>query len=638
MTNDAQSHTPENQSAELKRSLWKLTLVSALFLGGIPAFTLWFSLYGEAHFARELAAQLSVQLEEMIAQAPPEAADSAAAARAALRDLSIERLCAGEFPTLLIVRDQLCGTTQTFGQFELARKLALWTLGLGALTMLLLGYFALRLYQREDHQYGFFNAGWQMVRIVGAIIVVVQGAMLTWLSYWLTAYFFNFYAIKLVLIAGVLALAGVGAVLRAIFKRTESVGSAHGVVLNAERAPALWRRLNALAERVGTAPPKQVIAGIDDNFYVTETPVVVGQADTEPEHVSGRSLFVSLPLLGAMNWDESDAVLAHELAHFKGGDTAFSSKLGPKLAAFHHYLDEMHGQLITLVVAYPLSWFRALCEFGLSKHSRTREFAADKLAAEVAGSGAIARALVKIAGFASFRGQLQQTLFDAHDRHQGALDIADRVRSGMHAFTQSADFSSVMDHGAVPHPFDSHPPMAQRMQHVGAVIAPSDYARVVLKAPDHSWLKLIPDAAAIEKSLWQQYEQHFSDSHEKMLAERYLPSTEAEREVVLKHFPDLEILCQKNGPIALGHKGFKTAKGAVQWSNVTSIAFKDRSLLGTDAITFTLSETNAVGMRKSVTLKYRVEKQDRDPVQALITRYWQRHLSALAASETSPTS
>ena len=62
-----------------------------------------------------------------------------------------------------------------------------------------------------------------------------------------------------------------------------------------------------------------MIAGIDDQFFVTEHPVTIQHADWK-----GRTLFVSLSLLRTMPEDETRAALAHELAHFSGNDTYYT--------------------------------------------------------------------------------------------------------------------------------------------------------------------------------------------------------------------------------------------------------------------------------------------------------------------------
>lgn len=94
----------------------------------------------------------------------------------------------------------------------------------------------------------------------------------------------------------------------AIFTRPKTDWTIEGTILDREAAPRLWQELATICDRVGVAPPDQVIAGIDDNFFVTEHPVTVNGTN-----IQGKTLFVSLPLLKQLNSTEADTILAHEM-------------------------------------------------------------------------------------------------------------------------------------------------------------------------------------------------------------------------------------------------------------------------------------------------------------------------------------
>ena len=55
--------------------------------------------------------------------------------------------------------------------------------------------------------------GWHVMRLYGAAQAVIQGALLVGLSYWVTALWFERISVKLILMVGLLAICGVGAVL-----------------------------------------------------------------------------------------------------------------------------------------------------------------------------------------------------------------------------------------------------------------------------------------------------------------------------------------------------------------------------------------------------------------------------------------
>ncbi|MDF5818220.1 M48 family metalloprotease [Pseudomonas aeruginosa] len=68
------------------------------------------------------------------------------------------------------------------------------------------------------------------------------------------------------------------------------------------------------------------MVGLCDGFYVTANRVCLQPSG---EHLEGRSLYLSLPLLGLLDRAELSAVIAHELAHFAGRDAHYSLRFLP---------------------------------------------------------------------------------------------------------------------------------------------------------------------------------------------------------------------------------------------------------------------------------------------------------------------
>jgi hypothetical protein len=212
--------------------------------------------------------------------------------------------------------DVVAGTLSPVWQFQIAQATSFWTLIGGVVLLALMAALGALAFSSRSVQYGSFVAGWIVLVVAGALEVLVQGAFLVWLSFWVTAWFFNMYAVKLIFIALVIAGAAVVTAIMAIFKRAQLANNIMGELVDEAQAPRLWARIRELAGRAGTAPPAQLVAGLDANFFVTESPLQVGERKT-----SGRALYVSVPLLRVLDQAEADAVLAHELGHFVGGDT-----------------------------------------------------------------------------------------------------------------------------------------------------------------------------------------------------------------------------------------------------------------------------------------------------------------------------
>src|SRR5581483_11478406 len=181
------------------------------------------------------------------------------------------------------------GTRFDFATFRWMIRLSLLAIISGVLVFALTGLCVWCSLYSQRAQYVSLTAGWHVLRLFGALQAIVQGILLVALSFWVTALWAQMYSIKLIFAAGLLALVGVGAVIVAIFKNPKHQFVVEGAVLTRDAAPPLWDELRRICAAVGTAPPDQVIAGIDDNFFVTEQPVTVAG-----KQYTGKTLFVSL--------------------------------------------------------------------------------------------------------------------------------------------------------------------------------------------------------------------------------------------------------------------------------------------------------------------------------------------------------
>jgi len=602
---------------DLKRAFAKLSFIAIAGLLLIPCVSYWFTGYAEAGLTLELQAALGRGIDRDAKMAIAEKAE----AKAKTQAITIARLCGDDDPQLERARSKVCEPFSEAWQFHQVRVLSLYVILLGVATMLLIVGLALVAYETPRLQVRMFIAGWWSLRAISAFEIAVQGVLLVWLSFWLTAYFTHHYLPKLVLIAGILAVAGISAAVAAIFRRIPNDNAVEGELISESQAPQLWARVQQFSKALGTEPPSNLIGGIDVNFFVTQVPIRVGE-----RNVSGRSLFVSLPLLRAIGREEADAVLAHEMAHFSGGDTVEGARLGPKLHAYSLYMQALGYNALTMLAFYVLNLFRVAFELALSRQSRIREFAADEKAATMTSPSAIASALVKIAAYASYRNAVEQELFAHQQRHdEGSLQVAQRVAHGLVAFTQSENFRAAMEQGSVPHPFDSHPPLMQRMERVGAVIDPGDFAAVVAASPEQTWIDFIPDASVIERRLWETYESQFASQHLQALAVRYEPANDTEREIVLKFFPDVVFELKKQQTLRVTYAAIEPPNGRVGWDDVSNMEYKEGSFGTKDVLTITQPGRSAIGTRKQTKLKLSLKKADRARLKGVLGNYWRRH-------------
>lgn len=600
------------QRESIRGELVRVLLLAALALFAIPALT-----YGFVRHAQAVQDRSHLQFIEEKVRSGSLPSEEQDAVIASFRRHPLSTICDDADPAVAKFRAAACATWGTVWQFDVARKASLAALALGgAILLAICGLGALAFANRAAQLWSLV-AGWRLLMLGSAAEVALQGAMCLWLSFWVTAFFFERYFIKLIAIAGIAVLLGVFVVVAAIFRRPKLDNRVVGELVSEQDAPRLWRRVREIATLMKTAPPEHLVAGIDANFFVTESGLEVAG-----RRLTGRCLYVSIPLLKVLDRPQADAVLVHELAHFRGGDTRASAQLGPRLLQFDHYVHAMASGGLTRLVWPFMQLYRLILQAALSRDSRAREFKADRAAARLVTPQAVVEALVKVVAYANYRGVVEQGLFDSRKKLGGDLGMAASVAAGLQRYAHSEDFADDIHEAHVPHPFDSHPPLEQRMRNVGFSLKPGEYGRTVSAPPQGTWAEDIASADAIEQRLWSAYEAAFARQHEISLAYRYWPRNDEELSVVLKFFPPVPFALRR-GAIEVNHRGIAPqGEPELAWDEVKSLQYNESSL--GDSLTVTLNEKGLVGNKTRKLALAGLGKQ-KDAFKDAVGRYWHRH-------------
>ena len=296
--------------------------------------------------------------------------------------------------------------------------------------------------------------------------------------------------------------------LRHAMPEADEPGEVLGMLLSHGQAPGLWRHVTDLARRVGTAPPDHMVLGMTESFYVTcarQRVMPGGQL------LEGRTLHLPLTYLSLLRRDETDAILAHELGHFLGEDSAYSVRFAPMYASMMHALDSVAegdedgiswGCISAVIFGeYVLESFHR----AVSHWSRVRELQADAVSARVAGPEAAARALVHVSA-------LEPVVYErlsaiARRPAEAGQDLIAMLQADVQAHPlQAHDLDA---EAATSHPFDSHPPTLERLRALGALPEGSASALPALAAPDDdslAWVRsLFADSDAVQRQLLQDF-------------------------------------------------------------------------------------------------------------------------------------
>jgi hypothetical protein len=183
-----------------------------------------------------------------------------------------------------------------------------------------------------------------------------------------------------------------------------------------------------------------------------------------------------------------------------------------------------------------------------------------------------------------------------------------------------------MKTASVPHPFDSHPALPERMENVGHRVEEKDYGAIVTSAPAQTWVADMPTAADIEQRLWGVYERRFAEMHEQSLAYRYAPANEAERAIVLKYFPPVAFALKGGKSLHVGYAGMSLPEQAepMPWDNVADMKYVDGSFGTSDVLQIEHPEKGWLGA-KTTKVKLPGIKNEKERLKAVLGHYWQRH-------------
>lgn len=234
--------------------------------------------------------------------------------------------------------------------------------------------------------------------------------------------------------------------------------------------PRLFAEVERVAKQVDEPMPSEVYLVADVNAGVFQRGGFLGRAGR-------RVMLVGLSLLDVLTVSEFRAVLAHEFGHYHGGDV----KLGPWIYRTREAIGRTIRNLTGRgLLQMPFLFYGRLFLRTTQAISRQQEFAADALAARTVGSVPLVQGLRRIhaAGLA----------FSAYWREEfvPVINAGFEVPlvAGFQQFSSNDRVSALVGKAIQQElanptvdPFDSHPPLAERIaavEHLPAGPPPDD--------------------------------------------------------------------------------------------------------------------------------------------------------------------
>jgi heat shock protein HtpX len=264
-----------------------------------------------------------------------------------------------------------------------------------------------------------------------------------------------------------------GTILYSLIPRRDRF-EAPGLLLEPSAHPKLFEEIQNIAAALGEPLPREVYLIGNVNAWVADRGGILGFG-------SRRVMAIGLPLFSILNISEFRGVLAHEFAHYYGGDT----KLGPFVyrsqAAVVRALQNTARfgagvplpwifRLIQQAVATLLKWYFLLFLRVINFVSRKAEFRADELAGIIAGNSAIAAGLRKIRGAS----QAWQWYWASEVSPLANSGRIPPIAAGFSLFLaapavapQIAQYLEAQLAAGESDPYNSHPPLRQRLAALG---------------------------------------------------------------------------------------------------------------------------------------------------------------------------
>jgi Zn-dependent protease with chaperone function len=205
------------------------------------------------------------------------------------------------------------------------------------------------------------------------------------------------------------------------------------------------------------------------------------------------------------------AIVGHELGHFRGLDTQFSQKFYPiyrgtadAVTALVEGGGDASLSIPLLPAAAVLSYFLDSFSMAESDISRRRELVADQCGSEATSVREMAVSLVKVHAFAPIWDGFDDTAEEVLKKGQAFVNASLLFAE---AATGNANPERLLglDDRRLPHPTDSHPPLAARLQSLGLSISDVTDAALLIE-PSESAASAIDNIRALEEELTDAYQ------------------------------------------------------------------------------------------------------------------------------------
>lgn len=471
----------------------KLILLGIIIV--IPTLTLLANLYIENHFQNKWNENLDAEAAEIVKSDENIDLANLVVNKQMLSSLSYVCGNLGKFPDLGVGE-----TCLYYSGIQYMKYTSIGLIGVGVISYLLISFLGIFGKISRKVLLRLFSLGLYLSLLIGALIISVNGLLVIGTLFVGGVIVFDILAYGWMIAIGFGILAGIAALISPIKNIVRPVKSfVIGKPLPKNLYPAIWSFAKKGAENLGTREPDQIIVGLGEEIFVTESEV-----DTVNGSFEGRTLFISMPFMRKLEKDELLSVVGHELGHFRGEDTYYSTKFYPIYRGTQEALGNLLGSddsevsILSMPVSCLLFHFLEVFAKLENKFGRERELVADKAGAELTSKETMAKALTKVHAYSGAWSGVEKTIVNLLTDGNTLTNASKYYEQNINEIDKDI-FESNIEDTHIEHPTDSHPKFSLRMTELG--YKKDEFYNVILSELKEPSIDLIPNYEKIEEEL-----------------------------------------------------------------------------------------------------------------------------------------
>lgn len=348
---------------------------------------------------------------------------------------------------------------------------------------------------------GIFTSGMYISIFLGIILLSANGILVIAAIYYAESVAIGRVHVGIIFSIGIAICIGVKNLILPAFRAIrKSEIRVKGKIIQEDEFSEIWKVIREAASKLKALPPKHLVVGFDETFFVTESKVYCFD-----DVLMGRTMFLSLPLMRQLEKEELLAIIGHELGHFRGADTIYSQRFYPIYRGTSESLHNIYSGISSSggIVFFPVFalfvHFMEVFSKIETKIGRKRELVADSAGSELTANKWMGSALTKIYAYSGiWNFIIEKRMIEAIGEGKQITNCAVFYGEILEVLDEEF-FNDNLKHATLQHPTDTHPSLDIRLQELGAKLV--NFKPFIKSKPINSAIQLISKNENIEKEL-----------------------------------------------------------------------------------------------------------------------------------------